>query len=173
MKISVIVPFHRGAEYLRDCLDSLQEQSYSNIEVIIVSDYAPTNEVEVVDDYISTLDIKLYSLDNKTGVAAARNLGLEKASGEYVYFLDSDDYLYTDTLETLILTLEEESYDIVYGKKVRTWFHRQVYLARKREEESDDNEEEEEDNEKESGELNADDLGEDSKDEDKIGRAHV
>ncbi|NLZ83060.1 MAG: CDP-glycerol:glycerophosphate glycerophosphotransferase [Clostridiales bacterium] len=167
MKISVIVPFHRGAEYLRDCLDSLQEQSYSNIEVIIVSDYAPTNEVEVVDDYISTLDIKLYSLDNKTGVAAARNLGLEKASGEYVYFLDSDDYLYTDTLETLILTLEEESYDIVYGKKVRTWFHRQVYLARKREEESDDNEEEEEDNEKESGELNADDLGEDSKDEDK------
>lgn len=167
MKISVIVPFHRGADYLRDCLDSLQEQSYSNIEVLIVSDHAPTEELKIVDDYISRLDIKMYHTDNKTGVAAARNLGLEKASGDYIYFIDSDDYLYNDTLETLMLTLEEENYDIVYGKKIRTWFHREVYLARKREKESDDNEEEEEDNEKESGELNADDGVEDSKDDEK------
>ena len=167
MKISVIVPFHRGADYLKDCLDSLQEQSYSNIEVLIVSDHASPEELKIVDEYISTLDIRMYHLDNKTGVAAARNLGLEQASGDYVYFLDSDDYLYADTLETLMLTLEEENYDIVYGKKIRTWFHREVYLARKREEELEEKEEEEEDNESESAELDGDSEAADSKDDEK------
>ncbi|HHX12499.1 MAG TPA: glycosyltransferase family 2 protein, partial [Clostridiales bacterium] len=165
MKISVIVPYHKGIEYLRDCLDSLKEQSYSNIEVLIVSDHASTEELNIVNEYTSALDIKVFHLDKKTGVAAGRNLGLEHASGEYIYFLDSDDYLYNDTLETLMTSLEEDDYDIVYGKKKRTWFHREVYFARKKEEESLENEEEDEDNEKESAELNDDGEGENSKED--------
>lgn len=165
MKISVIVPYHKGIEYLRDCLDSLKVQSYSNIEVLIVSDHASTEELDLVNEYNSELNIKVLHLNKKTGVAAARNMGLNHASGEYIYFLDSDDYLYDNTLEILMTSLEEDDYDIIYGKKRRTWFHREVYLARKKEEESLENEEEEEDNEKESAELNDDGEVEDSKED--------
>lgn len=165
MKISVIVPYHKGIEYLKDCLDSLKIQSYSNIEILIVSDHASTEELNLINEYTSELDIKVLHLEKKTGVAAARNMGLNHASGEYIYFLDSDDYLYYNTLEILMNSLEEDDYDIVYGKKKRTWFHREVYLARKKEEESLENEEEEEDNERETAELNDDGEGEDSKED--------
>ena len=155
MKISVIIPYHRGSDYLKDCLDSLKDQSYQDMEVLLICDHVPLEDLNLLDDYKSELDMKVFSLEAKHGVAAARNLGLEKASGDYVYFLDSDDYLYENTLEELALAVQQSEDDIIYGKKKPTWFHRTTYFARKQEQEDEDSEEEKEENENESAELNA------------------
>lgn len=130
MRVSIIIPFHKGEAYLRDCLDSLAVQTYQDIEVIIVDDHASLEELACIAEYDGKLSTKLYHLKDKTGVAAARNLGLDVATGEYIYFLDSDDYLYEDAIELLVEGALERDDDIVYGKKKPTWFQRSVYLLR-------------------------------------------
>ena len=140
-KISVIVPVSGKTSYLSDCLDSLVAQEGLNIEVIIVDDRAEDTLEEILKRYEETLCIKKVVLHGKQGVAAARNLGLSVAEGEFIYFLDSDDYLFLNTLEKLL-----------FGNKRGTWIKRAVYmeeyykkLAEKEAEEANSTEEEEED----------------------------
>lgn len=128
MNISVIIPFHDGIAYLTDCLDSLKEQPYRDMEVLLVCDHAAEPIDDLIADYQKELTIKVYNTGEKTGVAAARNLGLEHAKGTYVYFLDSDDYLYEDVLEKLAVLAEEKNLDIAYGKKAGTWFKRELFI---------------------------------------------
>ncbi|HHT98138.1 MAG TPA: bifunctional glycosyltransferase family 2 protein/CDP-glycerol:glycerophosphate glycerophosphotransferase [Clostridiales bacterium] len=141
MKVSVIIPYHMDEANLTDCLDSLIEEEHENKEIIIVCDSVENSELEFVDKYKQKLDIRVHKLENKTGVAAARNLGIDKATGDYIYFLDSDDYLYNNTIQTLVEGNIEES-DIIYGKKKWTWFQRSVYIAMKQEEDNEDDEDE-------------------------------
>jgi CDP-glycerol glycerophosphotransferase len=161
MKTSVIIPYYRGELFLRDCLDSLKEQTGSDMEILLICDRAQENELECLSDY-DELSIQVHHLQNKTGVAAARNFGLEKATGDYVYFLDSDDYLYGNTIEDLVLTAQERDYDIVYGKKKLTWFGRNIFLTRKEEQDTGDEEEESDASASDSAELRAEnDIGHD------------
>ena len=165
MTASIIIPFHKGEAYLRDCLDSLLVQTYRDMEILVISDHAPSEDMACILEYEGKLNIRTYYLDVKTGVAAARNLGLDVASGDYIYFLDSDDYLYEDAIELLINGAQERDDDITYGKKKPTWFQRSVYLLRKREEDVKDQEVEGEENDLESPELRMeDDREEDSRD---------
>ena len=154
MKTSIIIPFHKGEAYLRDCLDSLKEQTGCDLEILLVCDHADERELECLSAF-GELSIQVYHLQNNTGVAAARNLGLAKASGDYVYFLDSDDYLYGNTIENLVLAAQERDDDIVYGKKKPTWFSRTVFLSRKEEQDTGDEEEEKESSNSDSIELQA------------------
>ncbi|MDF2487308.1 MAG: hypothetical protein K0R46_3476, partial [Herbinix sp.] len=128
MKISVIIPFHKGLSFLEDCLQSLVEQNYHNIEVILVCDHSEEDVDSFVKPYIDQLNLQIFHLEDKTGVAAARNYGLRVSSGEYIYFLDSDDYIRENTLTLLISKAEENNSDIVYGKKIWTWFKRSIFL---------------------------------------------
>ncbi len=154
MKTSIIIPYHRGEAYLRDCLDSLAEQSYEDMEILLICDRVDKKEIQCLSDY-EELSIQVHHLQKKNGVAAARNLGLEKATGDYVYFLDSDDYLYGNTIETLVQAAQERDADIVYGKKVPTWFGRAVFLARKLEQEAEDAEIENDGTASDSAQLDA------------------
>lgn len=130
MKTSVIVPYHKGEAYLRDCLNSIIEHSsLNNIEILLICDHVSQEDLHVVDEYKEKLPLSIYELDGKTGVAAARNMGIAKATGDYVYFLDSDDYLYGNVLDLHLITEETGDYDIIYGKREYTWFQRSVYLA--------------------------------------------
>ena len=167
MKVSIIIPFHKGEAYLRDCLDSLVAQTYQNMEVIVISDHAPEDDLAILSEYNNELAVNLYRLEDKTGVAAARNLGLDMASGDYVYFLDSDDYLYENTIEELVLAALERNDDIIYGKKKPTWFQRSVFIARAQEEqEAKDQEVENDENELETPDLKMeDDQGDDAEDD--------
>lgn len=168
MKVSIIIPFHKGEAYLRDCLDSLVEQTYGNMEVIIISDHAPEEELACLLDYDGEISVRLYHLEAKTGVAAARNMGLNVATGDYIYFLDSDDYLYEDAIEMLVTGALERDDDITYGKKKPTWFQRSVYLSRKQKQEQEalNQEEEKDENDLETPELiMEDDKGEGSDDQ--------
>ncbi|MDF2542708.1 MAG: hypothetical protein K0S47_2426 [Herbinix sp.] len=155
MKVSVIVPYHEEEAYLRDCLDSLKEQSYKNMEVLLVCDQVKESSLQWLSEYQEELSIRVLHLKNKTGVAAARNLGLENADGDYIYFIDSDDYLYGNTIESLVIASQDRDDDIIYGKKKWTWFQRSIYLARKQEQENGDTEEENEESSNETSELAA------------------
>jgi CDP-glycerol glycerophosphotransferase len=146
MKVSVIIPFHDGISFLEDCLLSLEEQEFDDMETILVCDHNQDNIDDLVREYGKQINLSVYLLEDKTGVAAARNLGLDKAKGEYIYFLDSDDYLYVDTIAKLVSLANENEIDVVYGKKKITWFKRSVFISTFTMEQGNENEEEETEN---------------------------
>lgn len=138
--ISIIIAFHKGRNYLKDCLDSIRNQKYKDIETIIVKDMealdSSENIDELISEYLDDINVKVLELKNKTGVSAARNLGIENAKGEYVYFLDSDDYVMEDTFTNLLeavdtppdgLKLSKNEIKFVYGKIFHTWFMRAAF----------------------------------------------
>ena len=128
MKISVIVPFHKGLHFLTDCLDSLSEQTEKDFEVLIISDRVEENLDSLLASYTGKLQIRNLISDKTQGVAAARNIGIANAQGEYFYFLDSDDYIAKDTLKELYTTITKHKKSAyAYGPIEYTWFNRHVY----------------------------------------------
>lgn len=146
MKVSIIVPFQKGISFLEDALLSLKEQSFKDFEVLLVCDHVEEDVNWLVKEYHADINIRVLNLlyDN-SGVAAARNLGLKEARGEFIYFLDSDDYIDVNALELLVNTADENAADIVYGKKSWTWFRRSLYLRKLYDEEDSEEDESEED----------------------------
>lgn len=128
MKVSIIIPFHGGEQFLDDCLRSLSEQAFRDFEVVMVLDGYLGNIDNCLGPYNKSMNIRVFSLEGKTGVAAARNLGLDMAEGEYVYFLDSDDYIFEEAVGTLLTEALESGADIVYGKKNTSYYKREIFL---------------------------------------------
>ena len=144
MKLSIIVPFHRGMHFLEDCLESIRDQGLSAYETILVLDHV-TEDITPLTEAYQDINLRVTWLEDKkstgkreegndplagySGVAAARNAGLDAAYGEYVYFLDSDDYIHSGTLPFLLKEAQEELADFTYGRKASTWFSRKVYLS--------------------------------------------
>ena len=101
MLISIIIPVYNVAPYLRDCLDSALKQDMSNYEIICINDGSTDNSLSILEEYKKQFpQINLISQENK-GLSAARNAGLRAATGDYILFLDSDDWIEPDTLQTL------------------------------------------------------------------------
>lgn len=115
-KVSIIVPVYNVEKYLRDCLESLINQTLTDIEIICVNDGSTDNSLAILEEYKLKDDrIKIFSQENK-GVSVARNLGIEKATGEYLTFLDSDDRLELNTCEILYKeTLARNSDFLFFG----------------------------------------------------------
>ena len=91
--VSVIVPVYNVAKYLPQCLESLLAQTYANFEVICIDDGSTDNSLQILEDYQQKdLRIKFFSKKNG-GPSLTRNYGMQKAKGEYVCFLDSDDFV--------------------------------------------------------------------------------
>lgn len=114
-KVSIVVPVYNTERYLRRCLDSIRNQSYSEIQTIIVNDGSPDNAEESILQYIqehSEIEIEYHKKENG-GLSSARNYGLRYVKGEYIFFLDSDDYLPNDAIEQLVAG--SENVDIVIG----------------------------------------------------------
>ncbi len=112
--VSVIIPIYNVEQYLRECLDSAVKQTLKNIEIICVDDGSPDNSAQIVMEYAEKFDtVKLIRKENG-GLSSARNAGLDVATGEYVYFLDSDDYIEPDMLKKLYTKAEKDSLDIIY-----------------------------------------------------------
>ena len=113
-KFSIIVPVYNCEKDLPKCLDSLVGQTLSDIEIIIVNDGSPDNSQAIIDDYVSRYPhlIKAFAQENR-GQSAARNAALSHATGEFVFFVDSDDYIDIDTCEKTYNYALENSLDIV------------------------------------------------------------
>ena len=99
--ISVIVPVYNAEKYLKKCLDSLVNQSYKDLEIILVNDGSQDGSEKICKDY-EEKDSRIILINkNNGGPSSARNSGIEKANGEYLSFIDSDDYLALDFYEKL------------------------------------------------------------------------
>lgn len=125
MKFSLIVPVYNVENYLKKCLDSIARQSYNDFEVIVVNDGSPDNSQAIIDEYVKKDErIKSYIKPNG-GLSDARNFGVKKVTGDYILFVDSDDYIEQDLLLNLNkvvqnndivrfnLTLVDENYSII------------------------------------------------------------
>ena len=113
-KVSIIVPIYNVEKYLSKCLDSLVNQTLADIEIIIVNDGSPDNSYKIVKDYLKKYPdkIKYYEKSNG-GQGSARNLGLTKATGEYVGYVDSDDYVNLTMYEKMYQKAKKTDADIV------------------------------------------------------------
>ena len=112
--LSVILPVYNVESYLADCLDSLLAQGYPHLEIIAVDDGSTDSSFAILQSYEEKFQGKLRIFQKENGgLSDARNFGLERASGEYVAFLDSDDLLHPDFAEKTVAKLEKEKLDLV------------------------------------------------------------
>lgn len=114
-KISVIVPVYKVKKYLPRCIESILEQTYANFELILVDDGSPDCSGQICDAYAQK-DDRIRVIHKKNGgVSSARNAGIDVAKGEYISFIDSDDWVSNDYLEKLILPVQEHDAQLVVG----------------------------------------------------------
>jgi glycosyltransferase involved in cell wall biosynthesis len=114
--ISVIIPVYKVEKYIKRCVDSVREQSYSNLEIILVDDESPDQCPEICDDY-SQIDQRIKVIHQKNaGLSGARNAGIEIAKGEYMAFVDSDDFLAKDFIQVLYQAIIDTNSDLAMCK---------------------------------------------------------
>lgn len=132
-KVSVVVPIYNTSKYLPKCLDSIINQSYQNLEIILIDDGSTDNSGKIADDYAKKdKRIKVFHQKN-AGQSAARNLGLEKATGDYVGFIDSDDRVDKSFILKLLAPYENNSQTLitvcgVHYKRLKTNSAEDVYI---------------------------------------------
>lgn len=120
MKVSVIVPVYNVEKYLKRCLDSIINQTYKNIEMILVNDGSKDNSRDICEEYAKKYEsVSLINQENG-GLSAARNTGLKYVTGEAVTFVDSDDWLELDAIEYYVESMKKYNVDMVVTKPVRT-----------------------------------------------------
>lgn len=113
ISISIVVPCYNVEKYLRDCLDSIVSQSYTNFEVVCVNDGSTDNSLNILKEYsMNDPRIKIICQDNK-GPSAARNTGIKNSIGKYICFVDSDDMLAPDALEKMYYISENKNLDLL------------------------------------------------------------
>ena len=105
--VSVVVPIYRVEKYLRKCVDSLLQQTYKNIEIILVDDGSPDACPEICDELKKTDDRIVVIHKKNGGLSDARNAGIQIANGTYITFIDSDDYVGIHYIETLVKAIED------------------------------------------------------------------
>lgn len=103
-KISIIVPVYNAENYLDECIHSILRQTYSNIELVLVNDGSHDNSHDICERYSQKENVK-YLLKENGGASSARNAGLDKASGEYIMFVDADDFIDQNMVESLYVAL--------------------------------------------------------------------
>lgn len=112
--VSIIVPIYKVEKYLPTCIDSIISQTYKNIEILLVDDGSPDNCGRICDEYaVKDNRIHVFHEANK-GVSVARNIGLDNANGEWISFIDPDDYIDNDFIEYLVSIMHSTGADISY-----------------------------------------------------------
>ena len=113
-KLSLIVPVYNVEKYLDKCLSSLVNQTLKDIEIIVVNDGSPDNSQSIIDKYVKKYPNIVFSYKKKNGgLSSARNYGIKKAKGEYIGFVDSDDYVDLNLFESMYNEAKKENADVV------------------------------------------------------------
>ena len=126
-KYSVIVPVYNVEKYINECLSSLINQTYKNIEIVVINDGSSDNSLSLIEEY-SRIDDRIRVIDQKNmGLGYTRNVGIDNAVGDYILFVDSDDYISLNTCEEIeaVLSYNNEVDIIVLG---RYRFADEVYM---------------------------------------------
>jgi teichuronic acid biosynthesis glycosyltransferase TuaG len=113
--VSVIIPVYNSEEFINSTLDSVLNQTYKNIEVVIVDDCSTDNTEDIINEYLlKNRNIIYYKLENNSGAAIARNKAIELANGRYIAFIDSDDIWYPRKIEKQLEFMKEKNAAICY-----------------------------------------------------------
>lgn len=113
-KISIIIPCYNQAAYLNKCLSSIQSQIHENWECFLIDDGSLDNTKEIAENWAQKDARFIYFYKENGGVSSARNLGIDKSSGEFIYFLDSDDYLFDELVfQNFANEMSEEAIDVI------------------------------------------------------------
>lgn len=103
--VSINIPVYKCEQYIFRCLESVKNQTYKNLEIILVNDCTPDNSIAIIEEYMVSnkeLNIQLHHLPTNQGLSVVRNTGIDKSTGKYIYMLDSDDYITTDCIKKLV-----------------------------------------------------------------------
>jgi Glycosyltransferases involved in cell wall biogenesis len=129
MKISVIIPVYNASKYLKRCLDSIKNQTYSNWEAICVDDGSTDNSLDILNEYASKDSRFKVIAKSNGGVSDARNVGMDNVTGDYVMYVDSDDFIHHQTMELACAFVKRDGSDIIswykdteYSKKLKKHF---------------------------------------------------
>ena len=121
-KVSVIIPVHNSENYILECINSVINQTYKNLEIIVVDDKSTDNSVNLIKS-IKDKRIKLIELNVNSGAAIARNKGIEASTGDYICFLDSDDYWKLKKIEKQVKFIKDKAFiysEYLYLRKNKT-----------------------------------------------------
>lgn len=125
--ISIIIPIYKSEKYLKRCLDSVISQTHSNIQIILVDDGSPDKCPDICDEYAKN-DSRIFVIHQKnSGVSSARNAGIEAAKGEYIVFIDSDDYVDNSLMEYGLKSICENNMDLfLCGLVIETFYDEKI-----------------------------------------------
>ncbi|MCJ7840674.1 glycosyltransferase [Lederbergia sp. NSJ-179] len=128
-KVSIIVPVYNAETYLPNCLESIVNQSYKNIEVILINDGSTDESLKICNSFADRDDrIKVLSIKN-SGVSTARNLGIQNASGDYITFVDSDDWIELNMIEFTINKALESNADVIVWSYFKNYVNQEKELS--------------------------------------------
>ena len=115
-KVSVIVPVYNSEKYIERCLNSILEQNYNDFELIVINDGSKDKSLEILKDYQNKFPQIITLIDQENmGVAKTRNNAIKMAKGKYIIFIDNDDFIDKDYIETFVKEAEKEEFDVVLG----------------------------------------------------------
>lgn len=115
-KVTLIVPVYNSEKYIARCLESILNQTYTDFEILVVNDGSKDKSQEIIDEYKNKFPEKIIAIEQENkGVSITRNESIKRANGEYIMFVDNDDYLDTNYIETFVKAIENGDYDAVIG----------------------------------------------------------
>ena len=117
--VSILITFKKGKRFLKDCLKSISEQGLDDYEIILIANGVSEDIGDLIDN---TDNIIVKTFNEELGVSKSRNEALNMANGEYVYFMDSDDYLYEDALSKLVENARKTHADFINGQRIETYY---------------------------------------------------
>ena len=119
MKISVIIPVYNSSTYLRKCLDSVVNQTLKDIEIIIINDGSTDDSKNIIEEYTGKYKNIIFIDQENKGIGKTRNIGIKRATGEYITFVDSDDYIKENMLEEYYKYARKHNFDLVIGSYIK------------------------------------------------------
>ncbi len=126
--ISIIIPVYNSGNYLRECIESVLNQTYKNLEIIFINDASKDNSLEIIKKYATKdLRIKYENFAQNKGAATARNYGLKTAKGNYLCFIDSDDWIDINYIEIMADTIIKNKADIAVNRNIMSCESNQLY----------------------------------------------
>ena len=119
--VSIVIPVYNVEKYLKQCMDSVIGQTYANLEIVCVNDGSPDNSISILREY-EQRDSRVKVIDTENqGLSGARNVGTSYCSGDYLLYLDSDDWIDLETVELSLCTAQENDVDLVLWNYVKEY----------------------------------------------------
>lgn len=127
--VSIIVPVYNAENYIKECIESILKQTFSNLELILINDGSTDSSARIIDEYAKKdKRIKPIHIEN-SGVSTARNIGLQNATGEWVTFVDSDDWIEPDMISFAVKKAKETNADIIMWSYFKNYANQELPLS--------------------------------------------